>query len=148
MLWHNYSKEIEHYNTKFPVLWVDDKWEEDSESQDIEQGSEALKEEEDIEAEDKMEEMRHQCIVWPVTEFFEVLRQQFEQQNVVSLSPLYVKHMDENDGVICATRDIFLQHEWPDLSRYDKAQCMDAVRRILEQDFFVEASAEIASFDY
>jgi hypothetical protein len=70
---------------------------------------------------------------YSVPEFFEALKQEFRLLRSMPVGPKRVVEAPRpNDGggnkseVVAKVRDIFLEHGWPDLERYNKAECLRA----------------------
>ncbi|KAK8131886.1 hypothetical protein PG999_000059 [Apiospora kogelbergensis] len=84
-------------------------------------------------------EWRSEYPAWSVTDFFAIIRRQFEDLNFVPLGPHNVQEVftmaDDNRAVIKAVQDIYRQHGWPDLATYRKEDCLRAVRKAMREDF-------------
>ncbi|KAL1841512.1 hypothetical protein VTJ49DRAFT_7003 [Mycothermus thermophilus] len=77
---------------------------------------------------------------WAVQDFFELLKDHFREQRTVPVSPITVYDLDNfrwsskvKDEVMPLVKATFREHGWPDLDRYRKEECLQAVRRIMEQ---------------
>ncbi|KAI1367739.1 hypothetical protein F5Y08DRAFT_348536 [Xylaria arbuscula] len=81
---------------------------------------------------------------WAIPDFFELLKEQFRQLNFIPISPykvtsVFIKRSPEYEGLIPMLQGIYPEHGWPDLERYDKQACLDAVQRALEERYLDEA---------
>ncbi|KAK7962864.1 uncharacterized protein PG986_003689 [Apiospora aurea] len=85
------------------------------------------------------QEWRENYPAWAVADLFAILRQQFEDLNLVPLGPRNVAEVviidDDNREVITAVQDVYRQHGWPDLAAYQKEDCLRAVRKLVREDF-------------
>ncbi|KAK4221026.1 hypothetical protein QBC38DRAFT_461929 [Podospora fimiseda] len=69
---------------------------------------------------------------WLVADFFEFLKDQFRELKYVPFSSTEV--FDHHHAhVIPMVQDIYRQHGWPDLERYNKQECMAALEKALEE---------------
>lgn len=72
-----------------------------------------------------------QSMCWTVRDYFEVLKIQYLQQYVLPLGPFEVERMDMVNPTHHAVMDIFQDHHWPNLEKYDKEKCMAAIEKML-----------------
>ncbi|KAJ2991692.1 hypothetical protein NUW58_g2207 [Xylaria curta] len=83
---------------------------------------------------------RHHEASWAITDFFEVLKEQFRQLNYIPISPYTVTSASVQRGpgkagLIPMLREIYQEHGWPDLQQYRKKDCLEAVQRALEERY-------------
>ncbi|KAJ3568136.1 hypothetical protein NPX13_g6526 [Xylaria arbuscula] len=81
---------------------------------------------------------------WAIPDFFELLKEQFRRLHFIPISPykatsVFIKRSPEYEGLIPMLQGIYREHGWPDLERYDKQACLDAVQRALEERYPDEA---------
>lgn len=92
-------------------------------------------------------EWRSGSAIWAVEDFFEVLKFHFRQLEFVPLSARVVRDVwtgvdegqDDNEGMLPAVQGIYRSHGWPDLARYRKRDCLEAVKAMLQERFPDEA---------
>ncbi|SMR61171.1 unnamed protein product [Zymoseptoria tritici ST99CH_3D1] len=76
---------------------------------------------------------------WAIPDFFEMLKFCFRELNYIPLNRIQVVEAfdrgpdDEEEQEMDAIRTIFLEHGWPDLNRYEKDKCMDAIERGMDE---------------
>ncbi|KAL6712342.1 hypothetical protein ACN47E_000219 [Coniothyrium glycines] len=85
-------------------------------------------------------EWRAECGEWSVPDFFEELKNQFEQLNFVPLSARKVEHVwksgpEDHKDMLAGVQDIYRQHGWPDLEQYDKTACLAAVDNFIAEHY-------------
>ncbi|RYO76324.1 hypothetical protein DL762_009826 [Monosporascus cannonballus] len=73
-----------------------------------------------------------ECGTWAITDFFEVLKDEFRKLHFIpkssrSVVDIYTTFPD-SDEVIPVMQDIYRRHGWPDLQRYRKRECLEALR--------------------
>jgi hypothetical protein len=73
---------------------------------------------------------------WAIADFFELLKDQFRELSFIPTSPRTVLDADsiygpDEEGLIPMLQDIYRQHGWPDLERYRKRECLQAVQAAL-----------------
>jgi hypothetical protein len=85
-------------------------------------------------------EWRADSPAWAIGDFFETLKDQFRDLHYVPISELSV--IDEysvllpgSDGMIAMLQDIYRKHGWPDIERYRKKECMEAVQKALKERY-------------
>jgi hypothetical protein len=94
---------------------------------------------EDYAPENEMD-WRYDSPAWPITDFFELLKDEFRKLRAIPRSPrlvldTYARHGPEAEEVFGALRGIYHSHNWPDLERYRKDECLEAVQTVLEERY-------------
>lgn len=82
---------------------------------------------------------------WAVADFFEMLKDQFRELHFVPVNPRRVRMESDGaasgiEGLVPMVQDIYREHGWPDLERYKKNECLEAIRQALEErypDYYV-----------
>jgi hypothetical protein len=75
---------------------------------------------------------------WAIADFFELLKDQFRQQCFVPISSCKVYDTYAGtltEGLLPVVQAIYREHGWPDLERYRKQKCLEAVRVMMEERF-------------
>ncbi|KAG9521203.1 hypothetical protein KCU93_g7469, partial [Aureobasidium melanogenum] len=84
---------------------------------------------------------------WTITDFFEVLKNEFRTLRSVPVDASQVEYwfgdedyeeleeLDEEDVLIRSIRDTYQEHGWPDVSIYKKYECQDAVDKLMVDCF-------------
>lgn len=78
---------------------------------------------------------------WAVPDLFELLQREFRRLDFVPAGPRvviddYSNHSGEaGDGSTEALRGVYRRHGWPDLDRYRKEECLEAVRNLLQERY-------------
>ncbi|KAI8960797.1 hypothetical protein F5Y11DRAFT_358166 [Daldinia sp. FL1419] len=77
---------------------------------------------------------------WAIPDFFGVLEDQFRELKFIPTSSrtvmdVYTTPGPYSDGMIPMLRDIYREHGWPDLERYRKRECLEAVQMALEERY-------------
>ena len=77
---------------------------------------------------------------WPINEFFEELKGRFRRLEFVPVSGRRVVHVwmrgdAEFEGMVARVREVYREFGWPDLERYDKRACLEAIGRVLKEEF-------------
>lgn len=85
-------------------------------------------------------EWRADAPAWAIADFFEVLKGQFRELSFIPISSrlvldVYTRLGVHSGGVVPLLQDIYREHGWPDLQRYRKQECLDAVQRALEERY-------------
>lgn len=90
-------------------------------------------------------EWRAEGAAWAIPDFFELLKDQFRELRFVPTGPRKVHDSLVHrgplaEGMLPTLQDIYREHGWPDLEHYRKEDCLEAVRKALEEKFpdFVE----------
>ncbi|ETS85645.1 hypothetical protein PFICI_03670 [Pestalotiopsis fici W106-1] len=89
---------------------------------------------------DEEAEWRGDSPAWPVAEFFEVLKGQFRKLSFVALDcmrvqDIYTPSGPGKDGYIETVQGVYRQHGWPDVDRYRKSDCLQAVEDALQERY-------------
>ncbi len=89
---------------------------------------------------EKEAEWRGDSTAWAVADFFEILKDQFRKLNYVPISPrsvldVHTHYGHGTHGLVSLLQKIYREHGWPDLERYDKAKCLEAVQTALEEHY-------------
>ncbi|OLN87543.1 hypothetical protein CCHL11_06201 [Colletotrichum chlorophyti] len=79
---------------------------------------------------------RYSAAAWAIPDFFEVLKDQFRTLNWIPISPYTVRSAascggPQEEGMASTLQDIYHEHGWPDLATYRKAECLEAVKKVL-----------------
>ncbi len=69
-----------------------------------------------------------------------MLREQFELLHFEPLSSrtvvdVYTTWSERDKGMVPMVQDIYRAHGWPDLDRYRKKECLEAVQAALEEHY-------------
>lgn len=82
---------------------------------------------------------RGESKAWAIADFFELLKDQFRALEFVPLSRRVVTSDSIcgviREGMVPTVKAIFRQYGWPDLERYRKEECLDAVYRTLKEKY-------------
>jgi hypothetical protein len=149
--------DFDYYSTKvdYDPPGDDDDEEEDDEQDDEEEvyEEENKEDEDDHEKHDHADDDKRDAAVrkkelewrqgapaWAIPDFFEILKDQFRKLQWIPTSHNEVWDVSwsrppEGDGMIPMLRDIYHQHGWPDLARYRKPECLEAVQRAMEERY-------------
>jgi hypothetical protein len=92
----------------------------------------------DHEVSEEEADWRHGATACEISDFFEVLKDQFIQLNWIPVSRFAVRgvllgNWPHKEGIMSRLQDIYRQHGWPDLAVYRKSECMEAVRKAIEE---------------
>ncbi|PKS09162.1 hypothetical protein jhhlp_003776 [Lomentospora prolificans] len=93
------------------------------------------------------EAWRQSAEAWTIPDFFEVLKNEFRSLTWMPLDPcnMWEAGWPEGtgeEGIASALRDVYRQHGWPDLSVYNKKECMEAIRNMLKERYPAHAERE------
>ena len=87
-------------------------------------------------------EWRNLSPAWAISDFFEMLKNQYLRLQFIPTSSTAVKDAKElegstpqDEGVLATLQDIYRQHGWPDRDQYRKAECLKAVRQTLTERY-------------
>ncbi|PVH83224.1 hypothetical protein DL98DRAFT_585933 [Cadophora sp. DSE1049] len=85
-------------------------------------------------------EWRADAPAWAITDFFELLKDQFRELHFIPISPrsvinVYTHFGLDSDGMIPMLQNIYREHGWPNLQRYRKQECLEAVQTALEERY-------------
>ncbi|KAH0355770.1 hypothetical protein KCU83_g1505, partial [Aureobasidium melanogenum] len=82
---------------------------------------------------------------WAIPDFFKVLKNQYRDLKYIPLHEHrieeYPKEFEEGDGPLGggpfmrAVRQVYRDHGWPDLSVYNKQECMDTLHKMIKDRF-------------
>ncbi|KAK4105097.1 hypothetical protein N658DRAFT_387008, partial [Parathielavia hyrcaniae] len=78
---------------------------------------------------------------WAIADFFELLKDQFRRLSSIPITPTLVldlkgvKLRARYEGALPLVQAVYREHGWPDLARYRKDTCLEAVRRKLEERY-------------
>lgn len=77
---------------------------------------------------------------WSVKDFFELAKNQYRKLKFIPSSPRRVTQLfdgcgEEQRRFATMLQNIYREHGWPDLERYDKGKCMAAVRKAMEDEY-------------
>ena len=86
------------------------------------------------------ENWRYSAAAWAIEDFFEVLKEQFRKLRWIPISSQSVwnsswSELPEDQGMVPMLQDIYRQHGWPDLSTFRKSECLEAVKKALEEHY-------------
>jgi hypothetical protein len=78
--------------------------------------------------------------VWSIVDFFEMLKYQFRELRFIPVNPRkvvdeFIHLRKDGDRMRTMVKDIYRNHGWPDLERYDKQACLRAVEAALEEHY-------------
>lgn len=95
---------------------------------------------EEDEADWREAEWRADAPAWTVPAFFELLKDQFGQLNFIPLGrrtviDVFTTSHPYKPDLIPMVQDIYRQHGWPDLNRYNKDECIPAVQKALKEKY-------------
>lgn len=68
------------------------------------------------------------------------LKDHFRRLNFVAISSRKVVHVwktfpPDYEAMIAGVQEIYSQHGWPDLERYDKNKCLKAVTKFIKEQY-------------
>jgi hypothetical protein len=77
---------------------------------------------------------------WAITDFFELLKDQFRRLWAIPMTPSVVYDSDMNlrdqvKDALPLVQAIYREHGWPDLGRYRKEECLGAVEAALRERY-------------
>jgi hypothetical protein len=83
---------------------------------------------------------RGDAAAWTIQSFFEVLKDQFRALNFIPISEYVVLDVHTLlpaaiKGLREMVQDIYRAHGWPDMQLYHKRECLDAVRKAIEERY-------------
>lgn len=95
-------------------------------------------------ADENEAEWRGDAQSWEITDFFEILKDQFRRLHFVPVNnqevkDIYTTYGDDRKGMIPMVQRIYREHGWPDLKRYRKLECLRAVQKALKEHYPDEA---------
>ena len=82
-------------------------------------------------------EWRADAPAWAIKDFFELLKDQIRELQFIPISSrrvidVYTRFGLDSDGMISMLQNIYREHGWPNLQRYQKQECLEAVQMALE----------------
>lgn len=82
------------------------------------------------------ETWRYASATWAITDFFEMLKDQYRQLNFVPFTPwtvwdVWLRAPPGVGEMLDVLPGIYREHVWPDIDRYRKEECLRAVRATL-----------------
>ncbi|KAH9894696.1 hypothetical protein F4778DRAFT_747921 [Xylariomycetidae sp. FL2044] len=80
---------------------------------------------------------RGNAVAWAIPDLFEQLKDEFRRLNFFPISRTLVDqvyNVDGVDGSVKPTQKVFRDHGWPDLEKYDKEACMEALDKFLGEE--------------
>lgn len=85
-------------------------------------------------------EWRAEAPAWAVSDFFELLKDQFRRLDFVPINSTTVHDVftgsgPGREGYIALAQEIYRQHGWPYLERFRKTECLEALRSTLEERY-------------
>ena len=85
-------------------------------------------------------EWRADAPAWAIKDFFELLKDQFRELQFIPISSrrvidVYTRFGLDSDGMISMLQNIYREHGWPNLQRYQKQECLEAVQMALEERY-------------
>jgi hypothetical protein len=95
----------------------------------------------DTYAPENEEGWRSNAPAWAISDFFEVLKDEFRSLNFLPTNEKDVMDTyttygdDEESGLIPMVQRIYREHRWPDLDTYRKDECLTALRRALRENY-------------
>lgn len=92
----------------------------------------------DYASEEEADSFRGSAGTWAIADFFEVLKDLYRQLNFIPITPrrvIGVYSNPQNPELRDMLQHIYREHGWPDMERYRKQECMDAIREALEQHY-------------
>lgn len=77
---------------------------------------------------------------WAITDFFEVLKNEFRQLYFVPLNPrtlydTYIQLIGDLKDIIPMLQEMYRKHGWPNMELYNKRKCLAAVLAVLEDKY-------------
>jgi hypothetical protein len=83
---------------------------------------------------------RSACNTWTIPDFFEVLKDQFRKLNYIPMGwdevkDVYATMGSDTEGMLAMLQDIYREHGWPDMERYRKQECLQAVHAALKKRY-------------
>lgn len=83
---------------------------------------------------------RYGATAWTVSDFFEVLKDQFIQLHWLPISSFSLRAFVDKDyhgeeGMMAMLRETYRKHGWPDLAVYRKSDCLKAVKKAMAEKY-------------
>ncbi|KAL7936766.1 hypothetical protein V8C35DRAFT_296409 [Trichoderma chlorosporum] len=100
----------------------------------------------DYEENEAQAEWRGECAAWTVPDFFEMLKDQFVTLQFIPLNhrtvkDVYARMGPRSAGMREMVQEIYRRHGWPDVEKYRKADCLNAVQEALKEHYPDDADA-------
>lgn len=85
-------------------------------------------------------EWRAEAPAWAVPDFFQLLKDQFRKLEFVPISSttvhdVYTGSGPRREGYTAVVQAVYREHGWPDLEKFRKTECLEAVRNVLEERY-------------
>jgi hypothetical protein len=85
-------------------------------------------------------EWREQAPAWPIADFFEVLRRTLRNSFFCLIArrmvrDVYAGYADDQRNMEHMVQSIYREHGWPDIQRYRKEECLEAVQKAMEERY-------------
>jgi hypothetical protein len=71
---------------------------------------------------------------WTITDFFTMLREQFEELHFLPINSRQVIQ-SYDDEMVTVLQAIYREHGWPNLEHYRKEECIQAVEQAMEEQY-------------
>lgn len=76
---------------------------------------------------------------WAISDFYDMLREQFQTLRFIPINSRqviddYLGYSDDGE-MESMLQQIYREHRWPDLERYEKTKCLEAVQRAMEERY-------------
>ncbi|KAH6851102.1 hypothetical protein B0I37DRAFT_373202 [Chaetomium sp. MPI-CAGE-AT-0009] len=83
---------------------------------------------------------RYGAIAWTISDFFEVLKDQFVQLDWLPIGHFTLRAPADGEypgeeGMMVMLQDFYRQHGWPDLAAYRKTDCLKAVKKAMAERY-------------
>ncbi|USP79510.1 hypothetical protein yc1106_06784 [Curvularia clavata] len=136
--------------SSYLIYEIEEREQVDDEEEEENEGDKNGKEEKDSEEEgeddsDEDEDEIRWGPCWPIRHFFEMLKNQYRQMNFmakdeVNVFDIWTRAADVVGDIIPDrftnhVQAIYRKHGWPDLSKYQKGECMVELRQVLEEEY-------------
>lgn len=94
----------------------------------------------DYEEDETQAEWRGECAAWTVSDFFQILKDQFLKLQFIPINHRLVVDVYTTLGYGSAgmremLQGIYREHGWPDIDKYRKVDCLSAVQKALEEHY-------------
>lgn len=91
-------------------------------------------------ADEEEAEWRGDSAAWAIPDFFALLKDQFRDLNAVPTGPRSVvdvwTHLGpDTDGMVVELQKVYREHGWPDIERFNKQNCHEAIQRVLRERY-------------
>ncbi|KAB5570100.1 hypothetical protein GE09DRAFT_696008 [Coniochaeta sp. 2T2.1] len=91
---------------------------------------------------------RQEVTSWAIPDFFQAMKDQFQKLEWIPISSQVLvaastgRENREMDAMARILRDIYHQHGWPDLVKYRKSECLEAVQRVVKEHYPIYAELQ------